>query len=480
MRSEADTFDWRAWVNAFGPCVIDSTEIQGLGPLRRKFPKRWHKVLRRGRPGIRLRNELTVAEFFQCGGHPSTTPKHSRSDIRQPRRCAHHVVSVMGGHYMLEIDDRALLSLESALLDCGYSNAIVRRSVSMLRQGALKVQAALGIEPLVTRNPAGPIKPVGPCRPRPMREPAAVVQAMRACEDPALIAVMALVMGCGLREVEVLRLRAGDFQVEPGWVWVHTPGQKAKDGHEVGRWAPLPRWVQGSMLAAFENLMGWPPGALLFPSRKDANRPRTSYGATLRRLFNAHPDLQPVTFTEMRRIWQGLARKMNLARALVRGTLAHPMNRSGRWWELDAGYKNAHRLATAWPSAARLPAGAGESRLAVGRRAPKGTKPWQPEVGRKPTLTDRRRRRRRKAPPRASRYPPQAAIQKSITAAERRRKKAIEKKKQERSPVAGQPVQQTGLVAAQQRERSGLRDGPPRPPHTDGAMGRDLVQKWLV
>jgi len=273
--------------------------------------------------------------------------------------------------------------------------------MSLLRQTARRWAAEAAFEPLVAERAARATSP-GPRRKArrtlTLRSVYGLLEAAMPDERPAL----ALALGGGLREHEVLALRRRDLlvvsrqprghprrgQVLPTRIEVLLDVASPSDPYAQRRLrrAPLPLWACEIIEVPEAGLMSKAPNELLFPHRSDPDRPREGFRSVMGRLrlrvLGTHAP--PSSLTELRRCWQVVARQAKLPRAVVRQTWSYtppPPRTPIRSRELDW----LRWLAAQWTHLLRSPvAGAIVNPTLLPRRARKGcgadeselTDPW--------------------------------------------------------------------------------------------------------
>jgi hypothetical protein len=197
--------------------------------------------------------------------------------------------------------------------------------------------------------------------------------------------MVALVAGCGLLEIEALRLYAGDVDLAQARVRVAGGRIRGRPGLVGERWVWMPRWVLDIFWATITGIATLPLDAPLFPCRGDPTRPRSSFARTIRQAAEReglaqHPKIgwQIYSLTALRRLPQALARAMGAPRSLVRGTVPRPSDAAEERRHQVTLERASRRLAANWITLVHPPRV--RRRLHLPRKAPKKVGPLQAEV----------------------------------------------------------------------------------------------------
>ena len=249
-------------------CVLDATSNQGRGPLRQRFPDRWHLIERNGVRRPELHPHITISEAFRGGWVPSLFVSKRWRSPKRSRVCAQHVVAAVGHLPVLEVSEGTLRALEQRLhrrttrYGRGLSNSLVRRAVTLTRRAVFQLQFLLGVPPLVADKAKGPRKRQGVVmerRPGSVREFSAVWEQLPNDKVRAAVALIC----AGATEAEVQRMQCTDLGPE-GFVWLPVVGPD----RSLGRWIVLPRWARPAV-AAWRLRRARMQSPLLFPGRDD-------------------------------------------------------------------------------------------------------------------------------------------------------------------------------------------------------------------
>jgi integrase len=373
-------------------CVGSAISNKGLRPLRRDFPEDWHRLLAAGPPAVTLGPELTIEAWLRAGVGGLLVPRAASDQwVRRSRGVAQWLVKAVGRTRVVEWDEDGLLDWERVYaawaLSEGRSSELVGRDVSLFRRAIWEGQRALGMRPRVRHKAPGRCKRRGgdPV-PRPVTPPTAVARMLEALRGSGLAQLMiALLVGCGLWEGEALALRAGDLDLAGQRVHVHGGAVRGKPGQVADRWVSLPEWVWNLLWLAIPGLSSMPMESLLFPSRVDPARPRSSFRRTFlaaakRAGLEPHERVCWALYgpAALRRLGQAVLRNNGAPRMLVRGTVVSAPKGSRRRRERPVERKS-REIASAWRVLVHPPTGSGW-RLRVPRRAQRTVGAGEPEV----------------------------------------------------------------------------------------------------
>jgi integrase len=295
-------------------------------------------------------------------------------------------------------DGRGRLSPESA-----------SRAMSLVRVALNGWLEARGKPLMTAAPPAVPAPPRPPQKTVPLRR---VWQLLRAAEPWERVAI-ALAVGAGLREPEIAAVRLGDvathelspkaavrFGLLPG---INLTLLRVRDPNhdERVRWLPLPPWVTQTIRSTpRRGARGRDdPHTRLVPAGA-----APSLSATLRRLQGDAPAGRRIAPSDLRRTFQGLARRAGCSRQVVRGTWFQSGDANcwpRRWHRAQVGL---WRLAESWADFGGGVASQFVDQVdLVPRRARPGCKASDPEI------VPAKRRRPAPLPSRLRELPPAPA-----------------------------------------------------------------------
>ncbi len=325
----------RQLARQFGDGAFCPASNRGLAKLRRRLGTEWTEVVWSATPHRTFAPTTTLTQALNSDLFKSAMPRHpdDAKRIERERRLGAHLVADGAVGELGEVDEAALSSLLSRLVETGMYADPARRAVSIARRLAVDWAHALGVEPRVDDAPRGGGRRLGKRRARPVPSLVEVAELVQRA-DRETVQFIALVLGAGLREQQALGVRVGDLRAD-GLLQLRDP----HEGFVVGE-LQLPSWTVG-LLPTSPALSSFPSGAFLFPHRLDAQRHRLSFGERLRGL--SRPG-QPMTSSALRRLNQAVLRAARLPRELVRGSWMAEGRGRGRppWWGAYA------RLQQAW------------------------------------------------------------------------------------------------------------------------------------
>jgi len=382
------------------PCVGDATSNVGLRPLQRLHPDDWHLVLQAGPTPLTPTPTTTLAKWMRSGAGGYLLPDASASrGLRKLRGVAAWVQAAVGRTTLEEWDDEELevwREEHAAAVGKVRSGELIGRDCSLLRRVVWDGQQAAGMKPLVARSAPATNERLGRKLVRSVTLTELVSALLKALARlPRAMLMVALVAGCGLLEIEALRLRAEDIDLARGRVRVAGGPVRGRPGLVGERWVSMPRWVIDILWHALPGLATMAPDALLFPCRDDPTRPRSSFGRAIRQAaehagLTPHPKIgmRIYSLTALRRLAQALLRESGAPRALVRGTVPRPADRAEARRQEATVERASRALAANWITLVHPPRV--PHRLHLPRKAPKGVGPLEPEVTRRPRGTMKR------------------------------------------------------------------------------------------
>ena len=322
--------------------------------------------------------------------------------VRKARGGAQWVAGAVGCTRLDEWDEEELQGwardYSAWALGEGRCGELVGRDISLLRRALHDGQRALGMTPQVAaagppthkrRGSRAPARPTTPLEAVP-----ALLEALRRRRKAQV--ALALIAGCGLWEVQVLRLRAGDLDLAGRRVRIHGGAVRGRPGAVGDCWITLPGWVWDLLWVGKPWLATLPMDALLFPNREDASRPRSSFRRTFLAAAeraglapHAHHGLSVYGPSALRRLGQAVLRNNGAPRMLVRGTVVAPARPTRRERPVE---RKSREIASEWRVLLQPQATRGW-RLRVPRNVPKGVGAGDPE------LAWKERRARDEGPP---------------------------------------------------------------------------------
>ena len=369
------------------PCCMDHTSIEGLAPLIRERPRDWHELVE-GNAWPDASPDTTLGEYLREGGGGLLVPKSARDTSIKKKRCGARRVTELLGHLVVaELGEDDLLEARrwyEAERGPGASSGLVSADMRVFRQAVHRAQVTLGA-PRVRQSWGGP-RPAQARKaaPRPTPTPPDVRQLLEV-SGAMLAMAIALIVGCGLLPSELMALRVRDLNPSEAWVWVYHRGVRGWGQAESCRAVRVPDWAWQLVKRALPGLARMPKDALLFCSPRDPSQPWTSLGRSLRRAA-VRAGLQAKgarddrwTPLGLRRLYQDVARKLGLPRALVRGTVVVGMVHSSKLIDAEIWLRQSDRLALFWTHLLRPPGYIDGARHHVPRRAPAKVRPLQPE-----------------------------------------------------------------------------------------------------
>ncbi|MFH1465464.1 MAG: site-specific integrase [Pseudomonadota bacterium] len=368
------------------PCCQHATSVAGLSTLQRQFPRSWHKILRACFPE-EIAPGATVRGYLEDGAGGLLQPKRaSDGSIKKKRAGARHIAEELGDLVIEHLTERDLRDARRRYLAAplgGRSPALRSADLRVFRQAVYLGRKALGIAPVArtwTRRRPAPGR--GGRRQR-TPTPAEVRSLLRVAPRLVLGAV-AFIVGCGLLTGEVLALRAGDVLLADGLVLVRHEHLRGKPGVSTEHFRRLPPWALQLVQRAWPRLARMRPDALLFPGRREPEKPWTGLTRGIRAAAIAaglclpKDDDDRWTPTGLRRLYQLVARLNGVPRGLVRGTVptVPPEHQALaiRYW-----IAASDRVARKWVYLLRPPNYPAQGARHVPKRAPAGVRVDQPE-----------------------------------------------------------------------------------------------------
>ncbi len=382
------------------PCITDPCSVQGLRRLAVEHPWDWDTLILEHRGAGKLPfAEATVADVLRSGLLRRLFPNHvdDVERLRCERAGARRLVEVVAELPIAEVAEHLLVELRTRFIDgqddqggSGLSPAVASRAVALLRQAAWLSARRSGVLPRVSRRAGRAAKPA-PARASRQLPTLRKLKSMLLHGAPAERAVLALSLGGGLGEADVLRLRRCDVHAFRSrtdgahlrLVLVRTlvgePGGARST--EAVRIAVLPPWAAALVIEGLPTIGGrstkW-----LFPHRYDHDRHAPDFRSMLSRLSRmAAPRLGSASYSlaDVRRAWQCVAREALLPRELVRQSWRI---RTGSWQQMlhTREGRALHRLALHWLTLGSAVAGPLRDAPTLARRAPKGCLPHEPEL----------------------------------------------------------------------------------------------------
>ena len=391
-------------------CVRDLISVAGLRRLARERPTRWNILLHQNAPPVRpVVAGVTVAQFLGGGWVDDLLPRH-RHDmerLRRDRGSAGRLVALVGDVPMEDVDESFLAGVRAALLDGevaaergALSGEVATRTTSLLRNAAVQWANTVGERSRVAeRAPAS----ASPTARRPPRRTPPLTELRRLLHAawPWERAILALALGGGLRESEIVGLRRRDLGIwraeprrrdrrrppeppQPPRVEVLldvTPAGIPPSRDRRVRVAALPRWAADLFLSPQAGLINRNPADFLFPHRSDPTRPRTGFRDLVRKIRarDGRPwNEPPSSLATLRHCWQRVAREASAPREVVRQSWWVPQP-SPRGTAESTALAAVRHIASAWTTLDAPIARVLAFRGTLPRRAPKGCAPDEPE-----------------------------------------------------------------------------------------------------
>ena len=386
------------------PCCQDHTSIEGLAPLMRRFPKTWHEIIESQSWGD-VDTTTTLREYLREGGGGLLIPTSARDTSVKKKRCgARRVADLLGDLVIGDLSEEDLLEARrhyEAERGRGASSGLVSADMRVLRQAVYRAQTTLG-SLRVKQSWGGPRPASGnKAKSRLTPTPPEVRQLLDA-SDAVLCMAIALIVGCGLLPGELLALRVKDVNISENTIHVHHRGVRGWGQVRARRIVRVPGWAWQLVLRAHPRLARMPKDALLFGSPRDSGKPWTSLGRAIRRAaVRAGLQARGARDTRwtpigLRLLYQEVARKLKLPRALVRGTVVAGMAHRSSLVDPDLWLRQSDRLAQTWTWLLRPPGYHEGERHHVPRRSPSKVRPGEPEWPNRRTkrwLEERERKR---------------------------------------------------------------------------------------
>ncbi len=301
-------------------CVRDATALEGLGPLRRADPTKWHEILRRTARRVGL--SATVREAMQAGGQglllPMSSSDREANRLKKLWHCAGRLVDAYGDKQLACIDDRWLhRERRSVFWRDVCSRDVATACFTLLRKVVYRAAFVDRVKPTVAAR----------LKPRRRAALGAVptdrtvaswgdVELLMAHAAPRVRAAVVLQAHIGASPGRVLALRVRDVAASNGVVrvWVPDSGDSLR---------PVPYALPADAVRALRPWLSCraPLGldALLFPMRGAPTHPTRSIGKALKREAE-RLGLSPVTMQEIQRLARVGLRDMGATRAQVRGS----------------------------------------------------------------------------------------------------------------------------------------------------------------
>ena len=363
-------------------CVVDACSIAGWAQLLRENPTSWRAALCGGAPPLSGRPvEVTLGEALRCGGFGFLLPvaHQAPATLRKRRASAGRIARSLGRARIASLDEAALAALREGYLierRATLCSQLLAEDLRLLRHVVCRGQRKLGLPVRVAYRWPPRRHRLGRKVVRPVPLPGEVGRLLEALCDRKARVIVGLAAGCGLLEIESLRLRADHLALANKQLRFPVQGVRGRPGTTGERVVPLPAWVVDLILDAFPTVLGWPGQRLLFPHRDDPTRPRTSFRRTLRRAAE-RARVTCWKTTDLRRLYQRAGRGANAARCVVRGTDVHTSR--GR---LSAVVRQRVWMAERWRQLGAPPPGFWSARRHVPRRASSGLDALSPETTR--------------------------------------------------------------------------------------------------
>lgn len=247
------------------PCIRDTSSVDGLRALVRRYPSRWPVLLNHGARRVRPHRRMTVQDALGSRLDVAALPRHSSDAgrLRLARWCASKLAQTCPGRRLLEVDWRVAVGVERQLIGEGMAPKSARKVRSHLLALRAAVASHLGLPPLAEVPATGAPTPSVP------RLDLDGYSQVRQALPIALRVATDLAVSCRLRPATILALRVG--AVGPRGASLTVRGRHRKHFLDV------PAFLRPALnsLAAER-----PPGAPLWPGRSEGG----TYGvAALRR-----------------------------------------------------------------------------------------------------------------------------------------------------------------------------------------------------
>ena len=370
---------WPARARKLGPGVSSAASLAGLPALRKLRPQRWHEDVQALTPKPPRSSNATVRQVFSSRANEQAMPRHSgdSSRIKRPRACAGRLIDLIGDSPAVELNgERQLARLHERLVATGMAASTADRTVSLARRVFRPWFKSVGIKPRIYRRSRRTNQRVGSRGARPVPSPQQVSALLEELDAPHRLA-LALAVGAGLLESEILGLRFGDLRLADGSVLVQTGGIRGRVGHRCLRIEYVADWAWKLVLDTLGDPRQRPPTALVFPNRRDPSRPRSSFAPGLKKANIAAFGDTAAGFTlgAARRLWQRIQIDAGLPSAQSRQTWSLAEFRGDLpWWA-----EEAHGVARSWEVLCRPPVEFSATSLRVPRKKPKGCQRGQAE-----------------------------------------------------------------------------------------------------
>jgi len=368
-------------------CCQDHTSIEGLARLQRERPRDWHMLID-SQSWRDADANTTLGEYLRNGGGGLLVPKTASDTSIKKKRCgARRVADAFGHLRVAELTEADLLQLrqeyEAARPDAPRGG-LLGADLRILRQAVHRAQQTLGV--VRVKRTWGGSRPAkhGKAKPRQTVTPHEVRQLLQASSE-VLAAAIALIVACGLLPSELLALRVSDLNVPEHLLHVRHRGVRGWNRGLARRHVRIPPWAWQFVLRAWPRLSVMPRNRLLFPSRNDPKKPWTNLGRAIRQAATRAglqaPDASDPRWTPsgLRLLYQEIARKVGLPRALVRGTVVVGMASRRSLADAEQWLRQSDRMALGWTYLLRPPGYIEGERHHVPRRAPGGVMPGEPE-----------------------------------------------------------------------------------------------------
>ncbi len=381
----AATNPWPARARKLGPGVSSAASLAGLAALRKLRPHHWHEDVHALTPAPPRSSTATVRDVLSSRANEQAMPRHAGdfSRIKRPRASAGRVVELSGDCPAVELNgERQLARLHQRLVESGMAASTANRTVSLVRRVLRPWLRSVGLKPRIYRRSRRKNKRVGPRGSRPVPSPQEVSALLEELDAPHRLA-LALAVGAGLLESEILGLRFGDLRPADGSILVRTGGIRGRAGYRCQRLEHVAEWGWKLLLDTIGDPRRYPSEALLFPNRRDPARPRSSFATGLKKANAAAfgDDAAGFTLGAARRLWQRIQIDAGLPSAQCRQSWSLDEFRGDLpWWA-----EEAHGVARSWEVLCRPPVEVSAPSLRVSRKKPKGCQRGQAERAAPPT-----------------------------------------------------------------------------------------------